>query len=299
MGVSQGGYWVPRALAFEHRIAAGIADPGVVDVSRAILNHTSKSMQKLVADGEKEKFDKEIRMGERFSKMIRFTMKFRSFPYGTESAYEMCKAAMEMRIDAETARQIECPLLIADPENEQFWPGQPAELADLVGDKRPCALHRRRGRRRPLRAEGAGPARRALLRLARRDPAASLRPGRGRRSAPRRRSGAAGHRAPVRGEGVAGGHPAAADGGDVGERQVVGRPAGADPAGRAEDRLGQRAGQRPHQLGAAERLGREQLQRREAALDQRHRLARPWRSRRAPARRRRRAPRAARASSPA
>ena len=32
-GISQGGYWVPRALAFEKRIAAGIADPGVVDVS--------------------------------------------------------------------------------------------------------------------------------------------------------------------------------------------------------------------------------------------------------------------------
>ena len=27
-GISQGGYWVPRALAFEHRIAAAIADPG-------------------------------------------------------------------------------------------------------------------------------------------------------------------------------------------------------------------------------------------------------------------------------
>jgi dipeptidyl aminopeptidase/acylaminoacyl peptidase len=28
-GISQAGYWVPRALAFEHRIAAAIADPGV------------------------------------------------------------------------------------------------------------------------------------------------------------------------------------------------------------------------------------------------------------------------------
>jgi len=27
VGISQGGYWVPRALAFEHRIAAGVADP--------------------------------------------------------------------------------------------------------------------------------------------------------------------------------------------------------------------------------------------------------------------------------
>jgi hypothetical protein len=33
IGVSQGGYWVPRALAFEPRIAAGVPDPGVWDVS--------------------------------------------------------------------------------------------------------------------------------------------------------------------------------------------------------------------------------------------------------------------------
>ncbi len=32
-GISQGGYWVPRAVAFDKRIAAAIADPGVVDVS--------------------------------------------------------------------------------------------------------------------------------------------------------------------------------------------------------------------------------------------------------------------------
>src|SRR5271156_6819751 len=32
-GTSQGGYWVPRAAAFEHRLAAVVADPGVVDVA--------------------------------------------------------------------------------------------------------------------------------------------------------------------------------------------------------------------------------------------------------------------------
>ncbi|AJE43606.1 alpha/beta hydrolase family protein [Streptomyces nodosus] len=34
-GVSQGGYWVPHALAFEHRFAAAVIDDGVVDVSEA------------------------------------------------------------------------------------------------------------------------------------------------------------------------------------------------------------------------------------------------------------------------
>ncbi len=33
IGISQAGYWVPRALALEHRFVAAVADPGVVDVS--------------------------------------------------------------------------------------------------------------------------------------------------------------------------------------------------------------------------------------------------------------------------
>jgi dipeptidyl aminopeptidase/acylaminoacyl peptidase len=32
IGVSQAGYWVPRALAFEHRPVAAVVDPGVTDV---------------------------------------------------------------------------------------------------------------------------------------------------------------------------------------------------------------------------------------------------------------------------
>ena len=40
-GISQGGYWAPRAMAFEHRIAAGIADGGVYDVSACLL-YTSR-----------------------------------------------------------------------------------------------------------------------------------------------------------------------------------------------------------------------------------------------------------------
>ncbi len=135
LGISQGGYWVPRALAFEHRIAAGIADPGVVDVGRTMLDQTSKSMHKQLERGEKEKFDSETRLAERFSKSMRFTLKFRGFPYGTDSAYEMFKAAVAMKLDEATAAQIECPLLIADPDAEQFWPGQSAELAEWVGER--------------------------------------------------------------------------------------------------------------------------------------------------------------------
>jgi dienelactone hydrolase len=134
LGVSQGGYWVPRAVAYEDRIAAAVADPGVVDVSEAMRSQLPASMRKLLAQGKQEKFDSEIHLVERFSKSLRYTMKFRSLPYGTSSPFEMFTLAGEYRLGPETAKRIRCPLLITDPENEQFWPGQSRRLAELVGD---------------------------------------------------------------------------------------------------------------------------------------------------------------------
>jgi dienelactone hydrolase len=50
-GISQGGYWVPRAVAFEKRIAAAIADPGVIDVSTAWTATLPKPMLQLLQPG--------------------------------------------------------------------------------------------------------------------------------------------------------------------------------------------------------------------------------------------------------
>ena len=53
-GISQGGYWVPRAVAFEKRIVAAIADPGVVDVSTLWLRDLAKPMLGLLEAGQEE-----------------------------------------------------------------------------------------------------------------------------------------------------------------------------------------------------------------------------------------------------
>jgi dienelactone hydrolase len=132
LGVSQAGYWVPRAVAFEPRIAAAVADPGVVDVSRAMTDQLPRSMRKLLDGGDQEKFDRRIELVERFSKSMRFTMKFRSLPYGTDSPFEMFKRALDYRLEPEVIRRIRCPMLITAPEGEQFWPGQSQELYDAL-----------------------------------------------------------------------------------------------------------------------------------------------------------------------
>lgn len=66
-GVSEGGFWVARALAFEHRFAAAVTDPGVVDVSTSWMQHLPARLRHLLERGDVQEFDKEMALGMRFS----------------------------------------------------------------------------------------------------------------------------------------------------------------------------------------------------------------------------------------
>ena len=136
LGVSQAGYWVPRSVAFEHRIAAAVADPGVVDVSTTMTRQVPHFLAKMIDTGEQEKFDKDMDLALRFSSSTRSMMAFRMRPYGTSSPYEFFTAARAYALTDEVIGQISCPLLVTDPDHEQFWPGQSQELYDkLPADK--------------------------------------------------------------------------------------------------------------------------------------------------------------------
>ncbi len=130
-GLSQGGYWVPRALAYEHRYAAAIADPGVVDVATSWTAHLPESLLALLDAGENEKFDKTMESALAGSVGDRRTWEFRARPYGTEG-YAATIAAVRNYSLTDVAGRITTPLLITDPEGEQFWPGQSRQLAGLA-----------------------------------------------------------------------------------------------------------------------------------------------------------------------
>ncbi|MGH8318584.1 MAG: alpha/beta hydrolase family protein [Steroidobacteraceae bacterium] len=133
VGISQGGFWVPRALAFERRIAAGVADPGVWNVGRAWTERLPRSMLQLLDAGDKEKFDRDLTRALRFvpEPEARATLAFRMRPYGTDSYYEAFRAVLQYDLKA-VAGQIQCPMLITNPEAEQFFPGQPQELYRML-----------------------------------------------------------------------------------------------------------------------------------------------------------------------
>src|ERR1700727_3398807 len=64
-GASQAGYWVPRAAAFEHRLAAVIADPGVIDVSTSWKDHIPTELVALLDADDETGFNAAIEAGSR------------------------------------------------------------------------------------------------------------------------------------------------------------------------------------------------------------------------------------------
>lgn len=131
-GISQGGYWVPRGLTAEHRFAAAVADPGVVDVSTSWTTHLPKHLVKLLDEGKYDSFDKEMAVGMRFSPETERTWSFRARPYGTKGYAETIEAVRQYTLSTDAAAAITTPLLITEPEGEQFWPGQSQQLAALT-----------------------------------------------------------------------------------------------------------------------------------------------------------------------
>ena len=131
VGVSQGGYWVPRALAFEHRIAAGVADPGVWGVSAPWLGHLPAILRNALDAKDKSQFDQYMQMGTASNARGRMMLRFRMRPFGIASYYDVFRAVQEYNL-AEVVGSIRTPMLIADPEGEQFFPGQAQKLYDAL-----------------------------------------------------------------------------------------------------------------------------------------------------------------------
>jgi hypothetical protein len=132
-GVSQAGYWVPRALAFEHRFAAAIADGGVVDVARSWYQRIPKRVLSAYQNGHKQRFDEEMALafhlpGTGAGKLV---WNFRSRPYGV-SGYSQALDVVAQYDLTDVAGQIATPLYVIDADGDQFFAGQPAELAALV-----------------------------------------------------------------------------------------------------------------------------------------------------------------------
>jgi hypothetical protein len=127
LGVSQGGYWLPRALAFEHRFVAAVVDDGVWDVSRAWWASLPPPLAEMLGAGERDRFNRALAAAPADPVRLR-GFRFRARPYGPfDTPYDLFRAVAEYRL-ADVVGQVRTPVLICDPDDEGWFTGQPREL---------------------------------------------------------------------------------------------------------------------------------------------------------------------------
>jgi hypothetical protein len=59
IGIGQGAYLLTRALCFEHRLAAAVADPGIIDLAVPWLDRLSPPLRRHLEAGDRAAFDRE------------------------------------------------------------------------------------------------------------------------------------------------------------------------------------------------------------------------------------------------
>jgi len=103
-----------------------------MDVSTAFLRQMPPEMLGLLDSGEKEAFNAAMEEGIRqMGPQIRQNMEWRMKPYRVKNYYDLFQTVREYNL-REVIGRISCPVFIADPEDEQFWPGQPREVYEAL-----------------------------------------------------------------------------------------------------------------------------------------------------------------------
>ena len=123
-GESFGGYLAPRAAAFEHRLAACVANGGVYDFMglRRPLDISKKEYVNYLKCNQDEV--NKIMAGQmQTSSEMRWAISHGMYVFGAKSPAEFTIMAEDYLLEG-IVEKIQCPTLVIDTENEEFFPGQ-------------------------------------------------------------------------------------------------------------------------------------------------------------------------------
>ena len=133
-GISFGGYLAPRAVAFERRIAACIADDGVYDYGAAQLSgvpEASRAQVKAALSAPSApQLDARLQQMMKANSVARWAFTQGMYAMGVASPRAYLAAAQAYHLRGGIAEQIQCPTLVCDAEKDLFFNGQAQQLYD-------------------------------------------------------------------------------------------------------------------------------------------------------------------------
>jgi esterase/lipase superfamily enzyme len=132
MGISFGGYLAPRAIAFEHRIKACIANSGVYDFNASILQRISPDIEEILSDENESKIlDQEMRQAMNQSIEIGWAVGHGMYVFGAKTPSDYFRMLHPYTLKG-VAPLIKCKMLVIDSDRDTLLPGQAKPLYDAL-----------------------------------------------------------------------------------------------------------------------------------------------------------------------
>jgi dienelactone hydrolase len=139
LGYSFGGFLAPRAAAFEHRLAAVVCIDGLFDIYLAFTGALPAELRRLLDERKIDELNRAVSIGMTRNTHMRWAVEHGCWAFVASTPYEFLERTRTMSMGGLTAR-IQCPVLVCDAEDDQFFAGQPQQLANALGAQ---ATHRR------------------------------------------------------------------------------------------------------------------------------------------------------------
>ena len=130
MGISFGGYLAPRAVAFEKRIKACIANGGVYDFFMATRLPPEEEKYLDTQEGAEE-IDHAVYSRMKSDHSFRWSIANGLFTFHAQSPSDWLKMTRLYTME-DVASKIACPMLIVDSEGDKDMPGQAPKLFDAL-----------------------------------------------------------------------------------------------------------------------------------------------------------------------
>ena len=132
MGLSMGGYLVPRALAFEKRIKIGIVNGGVYDLHQVFLGPELASYEfELDNPAVVKEVNAAILAKMKTDAGLRWAFGNAMYVFKVNSPIEVMKITQPYNL-REVAREITCKMLVIDSENDFQMKGPSKKLFDAL-----------------------------------------------------------------------------------------------------------------------------------------------------------------------
>jgi len=128
MGISLGGFLAPRAAAFEHRLAALIADDGVYTYR---VGDRARGLTRIAALFGRRVAEYALTKVMKRNTGVRWAIEHGLFTFHARSIWDLIAATDSWSLEG-VADRIQCPTLVCEAERDHFFTGQPKMLYDAL-----------------------------------------------------------------------------------------------------------------------------------------------------------------------